>query len=71
MPATAPRLRVPVRFWCTAWGPGSRNIWAEFGSCPLALAEYLLIGVAGLLFPGELLNDEGVNRASTMTDAEG
>ncbi len=70
-PAAAPHLRVPVRFWCTSWGPGSRNIWAEFGSCPLAFAEYLLIGVAGLLFPGELLNDEGVNRAAAMTDAEG
>lgn len=69
-PTAAPRLRAPVRFWCTAWGPGSRNIWAEFGSCPLAFAEYLLIGVAGLLFPGELLNDEGVNRQAATTDAE-
>jgi hypothetical protein len=64
--AGSPRQRVPVRFWCTAWGPASPNIWAEFGSCPLAFAEYLLIGVAGLLFPGELLNDEGVNRAATV-----
>lgn len=70
-PDVAPRLRAPVRFWCTAWGPGSRNIWAEFGSCPLAFAEYLLIGVAGLLFPGELLNDEGVNRGASAADAEG
>ena len=52
-------------------GPGSRNIWTDFGSCPLAFAEYLLIGVAGLLFPGELLNDEGVNRGASMADAEG
>jgi hypothetical protein len=50
-PVAQPRLREPVRFWCTSWGPGSRNIWSEFGSCPLAFAEYLLIGVAGLLFP--------------------
>lgn len=70
--AEAPRQRLPVRFWCTAWGPASRNIWLEFGSCPLAFAEYLLIGVAGLLFPGELLNDEGVNRtATTHVGAEG
>ena len=68
-PAAAPRLRMPVRFWCTCWGPGSRNIWAEFGNCPLAFAEYLLIGVAGLLFPGALLNDEGVNHAAA--DGEG
>ena len=70
--AEAPRLRIPVRFWCTGWGPSSQNIWVEFGSCPLAFAEYLLIGVAGLLFPGELLNDEGVNRrATTQLGAEG
>lgn len=70
-PAAAPRLRTPVRFWCTSWGPGSRSIWPEFGGCPLAFAEYLLIGVAGLLFPDDLLNDEGVNRAAAATDAEG
>jgi hypothetical protein len=70
--AEAPRQRIPVRFWCTGWGPASHNIWLEFGSCPLAFAEYLLIGVAGLLFPGELLNDEGVNRANmTQVGAEG
>ncbi|MFC4170284.1 hypothetical protein [Teichococcus aestuarii] len=62
VPVAAPRPRVEVRFWCTAWGPRSANIWQEFGSCPLAFAEYLLIGVAGLLFPDELLNDEGVSR---------
>jgi hypothetical protein len=35
-----------------------------FGSCPLAFIEYLLIGVASLLFPNDLLNEEGVNRRS-------
>ncbi len=55
-------MRVKARFWCAAWGPRSPNIWREFGACPLAFAEYLLIGVAGLLFPDDLLNDEGVNR---------
>ena len=69
--AEVPHQRIPARFWCTSWGPSSRNIWDEFGSCPLAFAEYLLIGVAGLLFPGELLNDEGVNRtATTQAGAE-
>ena len=42
------------------------NIWHEFGACPPAFAEYLLIGVAGLPFRGDLLNDEGVNRAAAM-----
>jgi hypothetical protein len=67
-PAEAPRLVTPVRFWCTAWGPNSRNIWPEFGACSLSFAEYLLIGVASLLFPADLLNDEGVNRAAAVTD---
>ena len=66
-PAGAPRPRFEARFWCSAWGPQSPNIWREFGACPLAFAEYLLIGVAGLLFPGDLLNDEGVNRAAFET----
>ena len=64
--AEAPRQRLPVRFWCTGWSPASPNIGLEFGSCPLAFAEDLLIGVAGLLFPGDLLNDEGVNRTATI-----
>ena len=68
-PSEAPRLRTPVRFWCTGWGPSLRNIWPEFGSCPLAFAEYLLIGIAGLLFPDELLNDEGVNRVAATEGA--
>ena len=29
----------------------------------------LLIGIAGLLFPGDLLNDEGVNRAASEPEA--
>ncbi len=66
-PADAPRPGVEARFWCAAWGPRSPNIWRDFGACPLAFAEYLLIGVAGLLFPGDLLNDEGVNRAAFET----
>ena len=70
-PSASPRLRRPVRFWCTAWGPGSPGIWPEFGACSLSFAEYLLIGVASLLFPGDLLNDEGVNRASASIDTAG
>jgi hypothetical protein len=34
---------------------------ARISPCPLAFAEYLLIGVAGVLFPNDLLNEEGVN----------
>jgi hypothetical protein len=32
---------------------------------PAALRRVLLVGVVGLLFPGDLLNDEGVNRAAS------
>lgn len=71
VPNASPRLRAPLRFWCTAWGPSSHNIWPEFGACSLSFAEYLLIGVASLLFPDDLLNDEGVNRAAAVTDAGG
>lgn len=39
VPSLTPRLRTPVRFWCTAWGPQSSGIWSEFGSCPLAAAR--------------------------------
>ena len=69
-PTDSPRLRSPLRFWCTGWGPSSRNIWPEFGACSLSFVEYLLIGVASLLFPDDLLNDEGVNRAAAAMSTE-
>ena len=50
-PTSTPRTRFEVRFWCTPWGPASAGIWRGFGPCPLAFIEYLLIGVASLLFP--------------------
>jgi hypothetical protein len=66
-PSPRPVLRFDVHFWCTAWGPKATGIWSEFSPCPLAFAEYLLIGVAGILFPQDLLNEEGVNRV-ILTD---
>jgi len=66
-PSSTPVMRFDVRFWCTAWGPEAIGIWREFNPCPLAFAEYLLIGVAGVLFPNDLLNEEGVNRVA-VTD---
>jgi hypothetical protein len=62
VPEARPRLRRDVYFWCTGWGPDSPSIWREFGTTSLAFEEYLLIGVASLLFPETLLNTEGVNR---------
>ena len=62
---------MPVR--SPARGQGRRqqgpDIWREFGARPLAFAECLLIGVAGLLFPGDMLNDERVNRAASDPEA--
>ncbi len=65
-PSSSLRLRFDVRFWCTAWGPEAKGIWREFNPCPLAFAEYLLIGAAGVLFPNDLLNKEGVNRVTAV-----
>jgi hypothetical protein len=62
VPEAQPKLRRDVYFWCTAWAPDSPSIWREFGATSLAFEEYLLIGVASLLFPATLLNTEGVNR---------
>ena len=61
-PSESPMPRFDVRFWCCSWGVTSTGIWPEIGTCPLAFSEYLVIGIAGLLFPEQLLNDEGVNR---------
>ena len=66
-PTSSPRLRFDVRFWCTAWGPEATGIWREISPCPFAFAKYLLIGVAAYLFPGDLLNDEGVDRAASAS----
>lgn len=62
VPERRPRLHRPVSFWCTAWSSDSPSIWQEFGATSLAFEEYLLIGVASILFPETLLNTEGVNR---------
>jgi hypothetical protein len=61
-PTPNPVLRTDTRFWCTSWGPASVTIWQEFSPSSLAFTEYLLIGVASLLFPNDLLNSEGVNQ---------
>ena len=62
-PASLPKLRFPVYFWIKAWEKGSVGIWEDFGETSLTFLEYLLIGVGSDLFPTDLLNDEGVNRA--------
>ena len=61
-PCEQPMLYRPTYFWTTAWGPFSQSIWLEYGPTSLSFQEYLLIGVASDLFPGFLLNDEGVNK---------
>lgn len=61
VPSLTPQLRQPVYFWAVAWDRSEVGVWEELGPTPLAFLEYLLIGVAGLAFPG-LLNREGIGR---------
>jgi hypothetical protein len=60
-PSAQPVLREPVYFSAKAWNREETGIWSELGPTRLAFLEYLLIGVAGLAFPG-LLNREGLAR---------
>lgn len=52
-------LKGDVRFWCAAWSNRKIGIWEDFGPVGLQFLEYLLIGVAGAVFPEDLLNAEG------------
>ena len=59
-----PRLRQPVLLWVRAWQKEDIGVWKEFGPTRLSFLEYLLIGLASALFPGEILNREGHNRGT-------
>ena len=63
-----PRLRQPVFFWVRAWKREDVGIWTEFGPTRLSFLEYLLIGIASSIFPGELLNREGHSRSLPKFD---
>src|SRR5258707_10345778 len=56
-----PRLRQPVLLWVRAWRKDDIGVWKEFGPTRLSFLEYLLIGLANVLFPGKILNREGHN----------
>ena len=58
-PTDKPVLKGDVRFWCCAWSNKKIGIWEDFGPVGLKFLEYLLIGVAGTVFPDHLLNSEG------------
>ena len=58
-PTEKPVLKGDVRFWCCAWSNKKIGIWEDFGPVGLKFLEYLLIGVAGTVFPDQLLNSEG------------
>ena len=62
-PTDRPVLKAPVYFWAKAWKPTNVSIWREFSPTRLTFLEYQLIGVASTLFPSDLLNEEGQNRA--------
>lgn len=59
-----PRLRQPVFLWVRAWRKDDIGVWQEFGPTRLSFLEYLLIGLASAVFPGEILNREGHNRGT-------
>ena len=61
-PSAYPQLKQETYFWIYAWSNGDVAIWQDFGATSLTFLEYLLIGVAGVLFPDHLLNREGINR---------
>ncbi|HLO87036.1 MAG TPA: hypothetical protein VK203_18805 [Nostocaceae cyanobacterium] len=61
-PSYEPKLKENIYFWIKAWEKGNIGIFNEFGGTPLTALEYQLISVAAILFPDELLNQEGVNR---------
>jgi len=48
-------------------GRADAGIWTEFGPTRLSFLEYLLIGIGSSIFPRELLNREGHNRAIEIT----
>lgn len=54
--------KTEILFWATLWGPKCQSIWQQYGSTKLAFEEYLVIGVAGDVFPHSLLNREGRTR---------
>ena len=62
-PSDRPVLKAPVYFWAKAWKPTDVSIWREFSPTRLTFLEYQLIGVTSTLFPRDLLNEEGQNRA--------
>jgi hypothetical protein len=61
-PTSSPDLKRQTYFWITAWKLGDIAPWKEVGSTSLTFLEYILIGLASSIFPGTLLNEEGVNR---------
>jgi len=46
----------------TTWKKSDIGPWEDFGPTRLTFLEYLLIGIASSVFPGDLLNSEGQNR---------
>jgi hypothetical protein len=61
-PTEEPRERQPTYFWAKAWDHREAGIWQELGATQLPFLEYLMIGIASLVFPERLLNREGRSR---------
>jgi len=61
-PSGQPRLRHKVFLWLRLWKVGEVGLWRDFGATSLCLQETLLINVAHVLHPDDLLNTEGILR---------
>jgi hypothetical protein len=69
-PTATPNLKFNVKLWIKAWSNRDIGIWTEYGPTSLEFLEYLLIGVAGDIFPNTLLNTEGITRRAPVLKSE-
>ena len=58
--SSSPKLKEQVYFKILPWEKSPKSLWYEYGGFTLGLQEYFLIDLIQKLFPGELLNIEGV-----------
>ena len=62
--SSSPKLKEQVYFKIIPWEKSPKSLWDEYGGFTLGLQEYFLIDLIQKLFPGELLNIEGVIKNS-------
>lgn len=60
----SPKLKEQVYLKTIPWEKSPKSLWEEYGGFTLGLQEYILIDLTQKIFPGELLNIEGVRKKS-------